>query len=160
MQPFPRAEAPQPGDSTWSWTVGVPRELAAVRHDLRRIVEQHTPAPAAGLPLMASACERLALIYSELAANGLRHAAPPVTVRLSRTGTGWVIDVQDGSPASPPTPRAAHLSSGGHGLRVVLTMSDHAGWWAVDGSKHVWALVADEPSPALLEVLSSTPTQS
>ena len=41
------------------------------------------------------------LVVSELLTNGSRHGRPPLTLALTRTGSGAVIEVGDGSPAPP-----------------------------------------------------------
>jgi serine/threonine-protein kinase RsbW len=99
---------------------------------------------------MARTSERLALVFSELASNALRHAAPPVVVRLSRTEGGWRISVDDEAGDGPSVRALDHSTPGGNGLHLVLTLADQAGWHTRGDGKRVWADVHDEPPEHLL----------
>jgi hypothetical protein len=48
----------------------------------------------------------LLLAFEELASNGLRHGRPPVTVTVTATPTGWLIDVSDSDATALPLPRS------------------------------------------------------
>lgn len=81
------------------------------------------------------------LLVSELAANAVRHGAPPIILRVEcDRDEGLRVSVTDGNP-EPPIPREAGPEAGsGRGLRLVDVISNH---WGVhyprpgDG-KEVW----------------------
>lgn len=155
----PGQRPPPPSDSAvcWSWSVADAVDLSLVRRELRdkAAATQYALEPAADDPVMAGAVERLLLAFSELTTNGLRHARPPVDVVVTRSGDAWLVVVSDpGSDVVPvrhaPDPRRA----GQHGLVVVAAVSGATGWFARDGSKHVWATIPDVAPAVLLERLT------
>src|SRR5262249_50101433 len=94
-------------------------------------------------PPLEDAAERLLLVSGELAANGLRHARPPITLALSYSEGLWLVVVSDplklnGSVLREPDPEGGR----GIGLHLVLAVSEHVGWHASRTAKHVWAVVA------------------
>jgi two-component sensor histidine kinase len=106
---------------------------------------------------MAEPVERLLLVFSELATNGLRHAQPPIDVTVTRAVDGWLVVVSDGSAEAVPELHAPDpRRPGQHGLVVVAAVSGASGWFSEDGSKHVWATVPDVPPAALLQRLASS----
>jgi hypothetical protein len=90
-----------------------------------------------------SASEKLAIVATELAANAMAHAKPPTTVQLFHTETAFVLDVADNDPWVIPEfdeerlPRAGRL-----GLHMARRVSLDMGWYADEGTKHVWAQIA------------------
>lgn len=123
-----------------------------VRREIRRAVGRNRPQePLRGL---ASVAERLALVATELAGNALRHATPPVDVRLQVGADGWLLVVSDPRPGEGPAVREREPDvAGGQGLHLVWAVSDLVGWYTAHGRKTVWALVGDEPPPGLQESL-------
>jgi two-component sensor histidine kinase len=103
--------------------------------------------------VLAAAPERLALVFSELATNALRHGSPPVSVTLSRGRRSWLLVVADGLGGSGPRPRAPAPGVGGHGLHLVLALTHATGWVASGLGKEVWAELDDAPPRHLLDAL-------
>ncbi|WP_369251987.1 ATP-binding protein [Geodermatophilus amargosae] len=86
--------------------------------------------------------ERLLLAFEELASNGLRHGAPPVSVSVSQGDGGWLITVSDGASERTPTPDVDRdPADGGLGLYLVARLSAAYGWCTRTGRKDVWASV-------------------
>ncbi len=158
------ADGSAPPAAAWSpvgfWTVDASTSLAMIR---RRVVAAAVR-DTAGVPntdhaaALASAAERLSLVCGELAANGLRHGQPPVTVTLARGPESWLLVVSDRELAKVPHPRAPDLSGGGRlGLPLVTAASESVGWYVEGTTKHVWAEVGDRPPPELLRALAPGP---
>ena len=140
------------GAAQWSWTVSDPTELSGIRRDVRgRMADSPTPPAASAAPLLAAPVERLLMVVSELATNGLRHATPPVTMTVTRMPQGWLVIVSDDHDEAFPTTHSPDpRRPGQHGLIVVAAVSDAAGWYTEPGCKHVWATVPDvAPAPML-----------
>jgi hypothetical protein len=155
------ADGSAPPAGAWSqvgfWTVGASTSLAMIR---RRVVAAALR-DRAGLPesdpaaKLAAASERLSLVCGELAANGLRHGQPPVTVTLARGPQSWLLVVSDREPAKVPRPWAPDLSAGARlGLPLVRAASRRVGWYVEGATKHVWAEIGDRPPPGLLRALA------
>ncbi|PJI94458.1 ATP-binding protein [Luteimicrobium subarcticum] len=124
-----------------TWDLERLEDLAAVRSDLREVLgTAHEEAPS-----VEQLSERIVLAASELAANALRHGAPPASLRLLTDGEAWVLDALDHAAA-----HAAQVAGdrapgdGGYGLLLVGRLSDGVGSYVVGGTKHVWARFADE----------------
>jgi two-component sensor histidine kinase len=117
------------------WDLGSVAEVTACRGRLRALA-------AAGTPRDDDAVERLLLTVEELASNGVRHGGAPVTITVTATGTGWLVDVADGAVGRPPTPAIGRdAAEGGLGLHLVADLSSARGWTVRDGRKHVWARI-------------------
>ena len=127
----------------WLWT-GEPTtaaELTALRSRLRTTLERTTDS-ADDQERSDDGAERLLLVFEELASNGLRHGLPPVQVTVIALGSGWLLEVSDGSADSPPEPALARdPATGGLGLYLVARLSVAHGWITQDGRKRVWAQV-------------------
>ncbi len=85
--------------------------------------------------------EHLELMTSEVVTNAVRHAGstPHVTVGVTTRGGRLVVEVADGD-VRPPEVRAGRAGlPGGHGMRIVESLS-HAWGWRPDraGGKVVW----------------------
>lgn len=90
----------------------------------------------------------LVLIASELAANAIRHGAPPATLQLTYAPDRIRITVSNHGDAPDPRVLAADLESGhGRGLAMVETLADEVGWSRVDDRLDVWAEVSLDQSP-------------
>ncbi|MEL7975295.1 ATP-binding protein [Isoptericola sp. F-RaC21] len=131
-------------DVVGAWTVRTVDDLADVRAALESRLPCDCPAarvgPAADVGGF-SGRQRMVLVASELVANALEHALPPVVARLLCDGDVAVVDVVDRSPDAPPVvPHDREPGEGGHGLRLAKTIADEVGWYRTDrGEKHVWA---------------------
>lgn len=127
-----------------TWTLRSVNQIS----EMRVALESHLPfacVPAQDDAADASGAltgtQRMVLVASELVANALEHARPPVTARLLWDGHVTVLDVVDRSPEAPPVvPFDREPGEGGHGLRLATTVADRVGWFSTaDGEKHVWA---------------------
>ena len=142
-----------PPDGSWSevgrWTITGPNSLTAIRRGIADAVLAHTTGAAGagrdeGRP-PADPAERLLLVSGELAANGLRHARPPVTLALSCSEGLWLVVVSDHLKLNGPVLRQPDPDgAGGIGLHLVLAVSEHVGWHASGTGKNVWAVVAPD----------------
>jgi anti-sigma regulatory factor (Ser/Thr protein kinase) len=132
---------PQPAFGTsasWDGRLCAPADITELRRHLRAGLTDGDRPPGAG----DDDIERLLLIFEELASNGLRHGQVPVRVVVTTTDSGWLIDVSDAAPDTPPAPAVGRAAAaGGLGLYLVARLSSAYGW-AVRGSrKHVWARI-------------------
>ncbi|MFJ9760976.1 SpoIIE family protein phosphatase [Streptomyces sp. NPDC101149] len=78
------------------------------------------------------------LIVSELVANAIRHAGPPIQARLIRTEAALICEVSDGSSTSPHLRRAATFDEDGRGLCIVAHLARHWGTRHDMAGKTVW----------------------
>ncbi|MEU9383800.1 ATP-binding SpoIIE family protein phosphatase [Streptomyces sp. NPDC048279] len=88
------------------------------------------------------------LIASELVTNAIRHAQPPVRLRLIRCATGLTCEVTDGSTTSPHLRRARTFDESGRGLFIVAQLTQRWGTRHHPQGKTIWAehsFQADEP---------------
>ncbi|MFJ4280506.1 SpoIIE family protein phosphatase [Streptomyces massasporeus] len=78
------------------------------------------------------------LVVSELVTNAIRHAAPPIELRLIYDRT-LICEVSDGSTTAPHMRRARTYDEGGRGLLLVAQMCQ--GWGArhTTNGKVIWA---------------------
>jgi hypothetical protein len=83
------------------------------------------------------------MVGHELAANALRHGAPPVRLRLSRRADTLVIEVSDRGDGTPQLVEIDNTTSpSGRGMRIVASLARD---WGVDRhvvGKTVWAELA------------------
>ena len=131
-------------DVVGAWAVRTVDDLADVRAALEARLPCDCPAAQVGPTADVgglSGRQRMVLVASELVANALEHARPPVVARLLCDGDVAVVDVADHSPDAPPVvPHDREPGEGGHGLRLAKTIADEVGWYCTDrGEKHVWA---------------------
>ncbi len=82
---------------------------------------------------------RMALVTSELVANGVRYARGGMVLGVQRLADGWVVSVADDSPAPPQVKDAGRLAETGRGLLIVGRVSDSLGWARTPTGKVVWA---------------------
>ncbi|MGI5341548.1 ATP-binding protein [Streptomyces sp. CA-181903] len=78
------------------------------------------------------------LVVSELVTNAIRHAAPPIRLRLIRDGA-LICEVSDGSSTSPRMRRARAFDEGGRGLLLVAQLCRRWGTRFTAGGKTIWA---------------------
>ena len=123
-----------------NWPLSTLAELTQLRMRLRDELQ----AIDAGGPVDGDDVDRLLLAVEELASNSLNHGRPPVTVTLSSSAEGWLIDVTDTAADRPPTPAVDRdPAHGGLGLALVAQLSTAHGWYTEAAAcKHVWAFVA------------------
>ncbi|MGY1591987.1 ATP-binding protein [Geodermatophilus sp. SYSU D00708] len=117
------------------WELTDVAELPQVRAALRRHLTASDPAA-------ADLRDRLVLALDEMASNALRHGGGHVAAAVRATGTGWLIEVSDAAPATPPTPAVGRdPSEGGLGLYLIAELAADHGWYVSAGAKHVWAVL-------------------
>ena len=87
------------------------------------------------------AAERATICGSELVANSLQYATPPILMTVAVSSDRVVIAVQDGS-RQPPIPRMSDAGdTGGRGTLIVERLSER---WGVDflpNGKRVWCVI-------------------
>jgi anti-sigma regulatory factor (Ser/Thr protein kinase) len=84
----------------------------------------------------ASALDDVVLAASEFAANVIRHAQTPFTVRLNTDEERVRLEVSDGSSIIPAV---EDLSESYRGLRMIEAISSRWGVEATESGKTVWA---------------------
>ncbi|MGI5460961.1 SpoIIE family protein phosphatase [Streptomyces sp. CA-249302] len=85
------------------------------------------------------------LVVSELVTNAIRHAAPPIELRLLR-GRRLICEVSDASSTAPHLRRARTYDEGGRGLLLVAQLSLGWGTRHTATGKTIWAELAVEPA--------------
>ncbi|MFI7277503.1 SpoIIE family protein phosphatase [Streptomyces sp. NPDC049879] len=78
------------------------------------------------------------LVVSELIGNTVRHASAPLRLRLIHSTT-LIIEVYDGSEATPRVRHAALMDESGRGLNLIRTATAHWGTRYTANGKVVWA---------------------
>ena len=79
------------------------------------------------------------LLVSELVANGIRHAAPPIILRVECEGEGALrVLVCDGSPVVPSVNHAKPEDESGRGMFIVDYISDEWGAEPTVDGKVTW----------------------
>ncbi|AZM58363.1 MULTISPECIES: SpoIIE family protein phosphatase/ATP-binding protein [unclassified Streptomyces] len=117
------------GDRTAAWDVpSDPSAVGEVRSAVTRTLAGW------GLAEEALVTE---LIISELVTNAIRHASPPVRVRLIRD-RALICEVSDGSSTSPHLRRAATTDEGGRGLFLVARFAERWGTRYTAHGKVIW----------------------
>jgi anti-sigma regulatory factor (Ser/Thr protein kinase) len=86
------------------------------------------------------------LILSELITNAIRHAGPPIRVRLLRAST-LVCEVSDGSSTSPHLRWAATTDEGGRGIFLVSQLANRWGTRYTHDGKVIWSEQLLQPAP-------------
>ncbi len=121
-----------------AWNVRDVEDVARVRGLLQEALDT---AEHAKQPVDDQARDRIVLVASELATNGVRHGRQPVTLRLLRHGSTVAVDVVDHRPDAPPVVRDGG-GAGGFGLILAERTAAAIGWFRLHGAKHVWAQFA------------------
>ncbi|WP_078916994.1 ATP-binding SpoIIE family protein phosphatase [Streptomyces sp. NRRL S-813] len=88
---------------------------------------------------LEDAAPTMELIASELVTNAIRHAHPPVRLRLILHGAGLTCEVSDGSSTSPHLRRARTFDEGGRGLFIVAQLTRRWGTRHNSHGKTIWA---------------------
>jgi PAS domain S-box-containing protein len=86
------------------------------------------------------------LAVSELVTNAIRHAKPPVEIRLRRLDTSVILEVHDGSSALPAARAADPEEASGRGLHLVETLASAWGTRPTGNGKSIWCVLALEPN--------------
>ncbi|MFF6781193.1 SpoIIE family protein phosphatase [Streptomyces sp. NPDC012510] len=87
------------------------------------------------------------LVVSELVTNAIRHAEPPVRLRLIHDRT-LLCEVSDASSTAPHMRRARTYDEGGRGLLLVAQLTQRWGTRPTAMGKTIWTEQAIEPAPA------------
>ncbi|MEW2288403.1 ATP-binding SpoIIE family protein phosphatase [Streptomyces sp. NPDC047841] len=115
--------------ATWELPAGLASASEARRHVAEKLTEW-------GLEEAVATTE---LIVSELVTNAVRHAGPPVRLRLIRQGTGLICEVSDNSSTSPHLRWARTFDESGRGLFIVAQLTRSWGTRQHAHGKTVWA---------------------
>ncbi|KOX00482.1 PAS/PAC sensor protein [Streptomyces sp. NRRL B-1140] len=78
------------------------------------------------------------LVVSELVTNAIRHAEPPVQLRLIHD-TNLICEVSDGGTTAPHLRRARTYDEGGRGLLLVAQLTERWGTRQSSTGKTIWA---------------------
>lgn len=119
-----------PADRMVSWDL--PAEPAVVAEARARTVRQLA---AWDLQEMAFTTE---LLVSELVTNAIRHAQPPIQLRLILDGM-LSCEVSDGASTAPHLRRADRYDEGGRGLMLVAQLAERWGTRHTRTGKTIWA---------------------
>ena len=107
-----------------------PRAAAQARRFLREAI---CPVHA------ASVLDSAELLVSELVTNGVRYAAPPITLRVACDGSsGLQVSVSDGGAELPAPRQALEEAESGRGMTLVDYISDDWGVAPHEDGKTVW----------------------
>jgi anti-sigma regulatory factor (Ser/Thr protein kinase) len=130
---------PPPAEDGATWELHDVAELPGVRAQVRRLLAGQLH-PRAGDP--DEVRDRLVLALDEMASNALRHGGGRVTAALRPSGGGYLVEVSDRAPSSPPVPAVGRdPSQGGLGLYLIAELALDHGWYVSDGRKTVWAVL-------------------
>ncbi|MEU1599057.1 ATP-binding SpoIIE family protein phosphatase [Streptomyces sp. NPDC005708] len=86
------------------------------------------------------------LVVSELVTNAVRHAAPPVQLRVIRQENSLIYEVSDGSSTPPRQRRSQAYDECGRGLFLVSELTERWGVRHGPDGKTVWAEQACAPA--------------
>ncbi|MFG2808637.1 SpoIIE family protein phosphatase [Streptomyces massasporeus] len=114
--------------ATWA----VPADPSAVAQTRKDVVEQ---LEGWGLSDAVFVTE---LVVSELVTNAIRHAEPPVQLRLIHDST-LICEVSDGGNTAPHLRRARTYDEGGRGLLLVAQLTERWGTRQSASGKTIWA---------------------
>jgi PAS domain S-box-containing protein len=104
---------------------------------------------------LQDASDTTELIVSELVTNAIRHARPPIQLRLIHDAA-LICEVSDASSTTPHLRRARELDEGGRGLYLVGQLAERWGTRHTPDGKTIWA----EQPPPLHERLRPPPAPS
>jgi anti-sigma regulatory factor (Ser/Thr protein kinase) len=130
---------PPPAEDGSTWELHDVAELPHVRAEVRRLLAGRL-ASSGGDP--DEVRDRLVLALDEMASNALRHGGGQVIAALRLNDDGFLVEVSDWAPASPPVPAIGRdPSQGGLGLYLIAELALEHGWYVEDGRKTVWAVL-------------------
>lgn len=134
---FLSAQRPPEMTELHSWVLDSPTQLRTLRASLHEAITGAPPPVGAELDDIP---EKVVLVATELATNGLRHGLPPTIVRLGRAGAVFLLDVADHSPdVIPEYTDDRPPGAGGLGLQLAQQFALEIGFYIEDDTKHVWA---------------------
>jgi signal transduction histidine kinase/CheY-like chemotaxis protein len=110
-------------------------EASAVQHT-REFVASTLTGWAVPAPLRAD----IVLLTSELVANAVLHARPPIELRLRRNAGTVVVEVVDSAPFLPRKLRPTADDERGRGLQLVALLADRWGARPTTDGKAVWCM--------------------
>ncbi|MFE7278063.1 SpoIIE family protein phosphatase [Streptomyces sp. NPDC057623] len=89
------------------------------------------------------------LVVSELVTNAIRHAEPPIQLRLIHLthDNSLICEVSDGGNTAPHLRRARSYDEGGRGLLLVAQLTQRWGTRQTAKGKTIWAEQHLEPAP-------------
>jgi anti-sigma regulatory factor (Ser/Thr protein kinase) len=87
---------------------------------------------------LGEACDVVALLVSETVTNAIKHADPPVELRLHREGGRLRVEVRDTSPRRPVVKAYDPDRESGRGMELVEALADTWGVRGCDPGKVVW----------------------
>jgi serine phosphatase RsbU (regulator of sigma subunit) len=122
-------------DRVATWTI--PPDPAAVAETRKNAVDQLA---VWGLTDIAFVTE---LVVSEMVTNAIRHAAPPIQLRLIHD-RNLICEVSDASNTAPHMRRARTYDEGGRGLLLVAHLTERWGTRPTAKGKTIWAEQAIE----------------
>ncbi|MGW4239957.1 SpoIIE family protein phosphatase [Streptomyces sp. NPDC004749] len=114
--------------ATWSVTAD-PAQVAELRHEVLAQLSAWN---------LQEASFVTELVTSELVTNAIRHAAPPIELRLIVDRT-LICEVSDSSATAPHLRRAKSFDEGGRGLLLVAQVADRWGSRPTPAGKIIWA---------------------
>lgn len=106
--------------------------------EARRLVSEHLEA----WEISAGVREEVVLMASELVTNAFVHGRAPIDLRLRRTGSEVVLEVQDRAAYRPRRRRAGDDDEHGRGLHIVSVLADRWGSRATGSGTSVWFSVS------------------
>ena len=109
--------------------------------DGRRFVDEHL----ARWNVPAQVSDEAVLLTSELIANAIRHAPPPLCLQVSVSEDALRVHVQDSDPARPALTRPDFNSRGGRGVWLIDTLATRWGFHACPPGKEVWFEISLAP---------------
>ncbi|QMV22682.1 SpoIIE family protein phosphatase [Streptomyces sp. SCUT-3] len=124
-------------DSEHVATWDLPADPAVVA-DARRLVSRRLAAWE-----LEEAAFTTELVVSELVTNAIRHASPPIQLRLIKDTT-LICEVSDASSTAPHLRRARTFDEGGRGLLLVAQLTQRWGTRQTPTGKTIWA---EQPLP-------------
>ncbi|MFG2455813.1 ATP-binding protein [Streptomyces sp. NPDC048523] len=140
-----------------AWGPSTPRAVDA-RRDVRAVLAHAPCGDSAAVP--ASRVMDAELVVSELVTNALRHAPGPCALTLRLSGTELSISLYDTSPDAPVVQPPDRCRVGGHGLRLVHSVSDRVVVTPRDNGKEITAhlrLVASDEAGTVDRTVLSAP---
>lgn len=84
------------------------------------------------------------LLVTELTANAVLHAEPPVVVTVVEVGEEVLLEVSDGSRALPVAAPRSTAAQNGRGLRLLQRYSADRGVALTPTGKMIWAVLAGD----------------
>jgi anti-sigma regulatory factor (Ser/Thr protein kinase) len=94
----------------------------------------------AGWAVPQSLSADIVLLASELVANAVLHARPPIELRMRRTANTVIVEVVDSAPFLPRKLRPTADDERGRGLQLVALLADRWGARPTTGGKAVWCM--------------------